>query len=452
MLIPVVVTLMVLNISFVISTLATDPATAYIGRAGEAVVLGAFSAALLALLSALFMPSWWEGTRPIRWILLPYLLCSALILIDVVGRFGVFANGIAQVGDSYRLTAASPAGALMIWLSRLNWLVHLGLLVVAFVQQRQSRPTIGMLALAIGSGWIIVVLARRVELVSNMFGVLISLPLLIGLAYAILRTQLFMLTQTGLDLALQAMSEAVAILDQAGIIAYANPAMLLLGIQPGLLFAPLIAAGADLSQSPNQYGATPPCVQQLTIGERRIELTQTAVTNARGQWVGTLLLGRDITEVVQRNELLEQERMQLAETVRQLEAEQRERVQLADTVRALSLPLIPIAAGVIVLPLIGEFDAPRAQQFIETLLAGIEEACAHLVLIDITGISLLDTAGANMILSGIKAASLLGARCVLAGIRPEIAQTLVALGIPMDDISTTSTLQQAIQSRVTTWA
>jgi rsbT co-antagonist protein RsbR len=57
-----------------------------------------------------------------------------------------------------------------------------------------------------------------------------------------------------------------------------------------------------------------------------------------------------------------------------------------------------------------------------------------------------------MILSGIKAASLLGARCVLAGIRPEIAQTLVALGIPMDDISTTSTLQQAIQSRVTTWA
>jgi hypothetical protein len=135
MLIPVVGTLMVLNISFVISTLATDPATAYIGRAGEAVVLGAFSAALLALLSALFMPSWWEGTRPIRWILLPYLLCSALILIDVVGRFGVFANGIAQVGDSYRLTAASPAGALMIWLSRLNWLVHLGLLVVAFVQQ-----------------------------------------------------------------------------------------------------------------------------------------------------------------------------------------------------------------------------------------------------------------------------------------------------------------------------
>ena len=82
------------------------------------------------------------------------------------------------------------------------------------------------------------------------------------------------------------------------------------------------------------------------------------------------------------------------------------------------------------------------------LMAGIEQARARLVLIDITGMPLLDTAGAAGLLRGVRAAALLGARCVLVGVRPEIAQSLVALGVPLAELATAATLQQAVHNEL----
>jgi len=113
-------------------------------------------------------------------------------------------------------------------------------------------------------------------------------------------------------------------------------------------------------------------------------------------------------------------------------------------VRSLSLPLIPVLPGVLVMPLIGEFNSARMQEFLEVLLQGIETRRASTVMLDITGLARLDAEGAQGLLTGMRAASLLGARCMLVGVQPEVAQALIATGITLSDVPTAATLEQAV--------
>jgi anti-anti-sigma regulatory factor len=186
----------------------------------------------------------------------------------------------------------------------------------------------------------------------------------------------------------------------------------------------------------------------MALGARQIEFSVAPVADTRGRLQGTLLLGRDVTEVLERSAQLERERQRLAATVRELEDEQAERAQLAATVQELSLPLIPVLEGVLVLPLIGAFDSARIAEFTSVLLEGVERERARLVLIDITGMPLLDTHGAAGLLRGVRAAALIGARCVLVGVRPEIAQSLVSLGVPLAELAIAATLQQAVRDQL----
>lgn len=114
------------------------------------------------------------------------------------------------------------------------------------------------------------------------------------------------------------------------------------------------------------------------------------------------------------------------------------------TLRELSTPLMPIADGVIALPLIGNIDSARAQQIVETLLTGVATLRAATVILDITGVPVVDTQVANVLLHAAQATKLLGARVVLTGIRPEVAQTLVGLGIDLSGIVTLASLQHGI--------
>lgn len=112
--------------------------------------------------------------------------------------------------------------------------------------------------------------------------------------------------------------------------------------------------------------------------------------------------------------------------------------------RELSTPLIPIAEGVVAMPLIGSIDSSRAQLVVETLLTGTAELRAHTTIIDITGVPVVDTQVANALLRAAQAVKLLGARVILTGIRPEVAQTLVGLGVDLSGISTRGALQAGI--------
>ncbi len=110
----------------------------------------------------------------------------------------------------------------------------------------------------------------------------------------------------------------------------------------------------------------------------------------------------------------------------------------------LSTPLIPLNDDVMVLPLIGTIDSNRAQQMIETVLKGVSQQKSKAVIIDITGVSVIDTQVASVFMHLAQAVQLLGARVVLTGIRPEVAQTIVGLGLEFHDLVTRSDLQSGI--------
>jgi rsbT co-antagonist protein RsbR len=148
----------------------------------------------------------------------------------------------------------------------------------------------------------------------------------------------------------------------------------------------------------------------------------------------------------ERNSLLQQEideRKRVEEARTHLQAE----VALAQaTILEMSTPLIPIDAQTIVMPLIGAMDTQRSQQVLSTLLQGIETSRAQVAIVDITGVPVIDTQVAGVLLRLAQAVRLLGAQVVLTGIRPEVAQSLVGLGVDMRELGTYSTLEQAIAS------
>jgi PAS domain S-box-containing protein len=112
--------------------------------------------------------------------------------------------------------------------------------------------------------------------------------------------------------------------------------------------------------------------------------------------------------------------------------------------RELSSPLIPIAENVVIMPLIGSIDSNRAQDIMETLLEGVATHQAHIAILDITGVSVVDTQVANALIQAAQAVGLLGAQVVLTGIGPTMAQTLVHLGADLSSIITRANLQSAI--------
>lgn len=118
--------------------------------------------------------------------------------------------------------------------------------------------------------------------------------------------------------------------------------------------------------------------------------------------------------------------------------------QQASLIHDLSTPLIPIAAHIVALPLVGTIDAARLQQVLEALLEGIVNYRAHVAIIDLTGVALVDTFVAQGLVRAAHASTLLGAQIIVTGIRPEVAQTLVGLGVSLGGIITRATLQDAI--------
>jgi len=111
----------------------------------------------------------------------------------------------------------------------------------------------------------------------------------------------------------------------------------------------------------------------------------------------------------------------------------------------LSAPLIPVFEKISVMPLVGTIDTERARLIMENLLSGVVKHRADVVLIDITGVPVVDTMVAHHIIQAADAVRLVGSKCMLVGIRPEIAQTIVNLGIHLNQITTTSTLQKGIE-------
>jgi rsbT co-antagonist protein RsbR len=111
----------------------------------------------------------------------------------------------------------------------------------------------------------------------------------------------------------------------------------------------------------------------------------------------------------------------------------------------LSTPVVTLWDGILALPMIGTLDSARTQIVMETLLQRIVETGAGIAIIDITGVPTVDTMTAQHLLKTVTATRLMGAECIISGIRPQIAQTIVHLGVDLGDVTTKATLADAFR-------
>jgi rsbT co-antagonist protein RsbR len=144
------------------------------------------------------------------------------------------------------------------------------------------------------------------------------------------------------------------------------------------------------------------------------------------------------------------ELQRLVDEVQQREADQArllaENSQQRDAIRELSVPVLPLQRGTLAMPLIGVLDSTRLRDLQERALAAIQRANARRLLLDITGVPIVDTQVALGLIGVVQAARLLGTEVLLVGIRPEVAQTIIGLGLDLRDVRTYSDIQTALDT------
>ena len=146
----------------------------------------------------------------------------------------------------------------------------------------------------------------------------------------------------------------------------------------------------------------------------------------------------DITAIKERQEHIQRLEAQIEEKMLIIETQ-------ASLLDQLAVPVIQIWKDILLLPLSGVIDSRRAAHVMESLLESIAQAGAQIVIVDITGVPMVDTSVAGNLVRAVQAAELLGCQSILVGISPEIAQTLVGLGVDFSHITTRATLQDGLE-------
>ena len=192
----------------------------------------------------------------------------------------------------------------------------------------------------------------------------------------------------------------------------------------------------DISRARTQQGFTASetatfvfSLKQPLFVRLRQELEKNPDALAEENWAATVLLdklGLFTTEVYQ----------QTREAV--IARQQQELMEL-------STPVVKLWEGILALPLIGTLDSARTQVVMESLLQQIVESEATIAIIDITGVPTVDTLVAQHLLKTVAAARLMGADCIISGIRPQIAQTIVQLGVDLNEVTTKASMAAAFR-------
>lgn len=157
---------------------------------------------------------------------------------------------------------------------------------------------------------------------------------------------------------------------------------------------------------------------------------------------GGIVVLRDITERRALEESLEMRNLELA-------ARAAENQQLIDRLRVavdeLSTPVLEVWDDILALPVVGVVDTQRSAQMVERLLAEVVQRRSRYVIVDLTGVDVIDTSTADRFLKLARAVELLGAECIVTGMQPAVAQTLIELGVELAGINTQRNLKRALQ-------
>lgn len=177
---------------------------------------------------------------------------------------------------------------------------------------------------------------------------------------------------------------------------------------------------------------TEPAQTAAFLGALRPPLFRVVGARAETEAVPALLSAMELLDRVQ--ERLVHAYIELRDEVIQRHQEE---------VLELSTPVVKLWDGILALPLIGTLDSRRAQLVLETLLERIAATGSRMAIIDITGVPTVDTLVAQNLIKAVTATKLMGAECILSGIRPQIAQTIVQLGVDLSEVTTKSSLADA---------
>jgi anti-anti-sigma factor len=211
---------------------------------------------------------------------------------------------------------------------------------------------------------------------------------------------------------------------------------------PGRTFAEILRIGAERGQYAEAVGRVEEWVAERLARHYALETIEQQLGD--GSWLriveqrtsdgGIVGIRSDITDIKRAEELRRQRDVQ----------EEVIRAQAA-MLTELSPPILRISDDTLVMPLIGSVDSARAVRVVEAILAAVAETQARIVILDITGVPVVDTQTAAVLLRCARAVGLLGAEMVLTGIRPDVAQTVIALGIEFGDLITRADLQAGIR-------
>jgi rsbT co-antagonist protein RsbR len=190
---------------------------------------------------------------------------------------------------------------------------------------------------------------------------------------------------------------------------------------------------SDISQSRASQGFTPSETAIFVLSFKRpvIARLQKETKDTQALW----------TETWKFNELLDKLALYTTEVFMKSREEIINRQQ--QDMLELSTPVVRLWEGILALPLIGTLDSARTQVVMESLLKKIVETNSQVAIIDITGVPTVDTLVAQHLIKTVTAARLMGADCIISGIRPQIAQTIVHLGVNLSDVTTKSSMADA---------
>jgi rsbT co-antagonist protein RsbR len=177
------------------------------------------------------------------------------------------------------------------------------------------------------------------------------------------------------------------------------------------------------------------------------------VKNEAGELLEAVVMHYEIGELARSEEELRAQNEALEAAVAARTAELSAHLRLLreqqQSIRELSTPVIRLWEGILALPLIGMIDSERAAQIMENLLSAIVQQRASQVILDVTGVPVIDADVASHLFKSVGAAGLLGVHCIVVGISPKMAQTLVDLGVDFSRVTTAPSLQEGLRQALT---
>ncbi len=197
-------------------------------------------------------------------------------------------------------------------------------------------------------------------------------------------------------------------------------------------------------------------VEKLSEHSRRVAHVESTLFPLRGpdgQVAYVVTVQRDVTELVEKREGLRAAAAEIAEQrelIGRLEVAQREIAEQRATIQELQSPIIEVWDGVLTMPILGALTEARAGAMLDRALAAVSAAGARHFILDLTGSEQVDTATGSHLLGIVRAVTLLGAEAMIAGIRPHTAQTMVTLGLGLDQVRTYRNLREALRSCMST--